>query len=236
MLKDPHYRLPVPSFNYADKLYPKELIKMMEAVAQGRWLSAQSPEKAMDDVLVDWVAKNVTDPARYADDIITAVLDTKCLEMTLIRLNVEAVLEPDKGDTITINTNRRFRLKGEASSHLEVDEEGNIVDLDAAKAAPDNINDLQNGQIYAGGHTIVKRQPNPSLSENAKQFVKDSLRRYGYQIITKPSIVLQKLESTFRFCDAEQNILARIAYLIAFHRLRRFDSNSFVTALLPYTK
>jgi hypothetical protein len=234
MLLDPLPRSSPPIVDYADKLFPKALLKIMAETIGGRWRLPSNPEETMDRLLLDWFDKNVSDHEQYIRDLVKAVNDCRCMPIVLARLNVEALTQPDLGDTVTICRKPRFNLLGGMSTRFKLGEDGlPILDADGMPMVEPLPEITDGADLYDEKYTIVKRAGRPGLSENAKSMVLQLLRKSGHSIAQDRDVAWIQLERLFRQSSPQDNILARISFLIAFARLRTFDARNFVTALLP---
>ena len=97
---------------YENKLYPAEIIEIMNAVLAGNW-DGPNPEQMIDDLLSEWIRNNIYDPISYASLIGIALKQQNCLDIVIARFNLLLLSSQDNGDTIIIKSNRIKLLPGE---------------------------------------------------------------------------------------------------------------------------
>lgn len=255
----------LPAAVYAGKLYPRELINIYDFVL-GRdvlrvpFIYSEQPELEIDRRLIRWL-KMIPNIDAYIQQIREAVDARGCIDMVIDRINLELLLETDKGDTITIYSGRKKKLIGEASKEPDETEirscqEPSCRGFHKAVASDDNFCSKCGGKIidplapierpqkdgqpydvedpdsmYEHKETIVTRAPRKSWDDAVKAVINAKLTEAGYILQADRNAVFTKLEKSLRRYDSEQNLLARIAYLIIFEAFQNMPVQARLAAI-----
>lgn len=236
-------------YQYADVLYPKEIINIHNYVLGREHLRVPfkysgDPDQEIDRRISAWTKARISNRDQYIRDVGAAARSRNCGELLFRRINLEAVLAPDKGDTVTIlrglhkgdffkmasNNVRIFKAKylDGTEEEISVYKTDNLLDdtKEASKEAKARAKDNQSFQLvqikydpncpYQEAHTVVLRPGRVSWEEDIKQEIVDHLTERGFEVLLTPSAANHALEKACRQYDVEQNILGRLAYLAVF--------------------
>ena len=97
------------------------------------------------------------------------------------------------------------------------------------------LDDIE-ANFYAEKQTIKNTPPKPSLSAERKIEILDQLKRQGYNVLDSREKAFQLLEKLLRTRTPEQNIIARICYLLIFEAFKVHDQRSVLPKIMGRIK
>lgn len=96
----------------------------------------------------------------------------------------------------------------------------------------DRLKELEDN-FYAEEKTIKQEVPKPQLSAEVKIEIIDQLRRMNYSVEDDRKKAYERLEKLLRKRSPEQNIIARITYLMIFQIFKGIDARRVVASISP---
>lgn len=224
---------------YEDIAYPAEVAQVMAAVLSGNW-SGPDPEKHIDKLLYDFINEKAVDRDAWMKLISTAVKQLGCIDCVYARLNLECILEPDTGSTISIRYNRVGKLPGEnhgphcrcgvcvpssprlTSGTTQFSAFGDYVYDHKPTAAPAQLSRTIDGTDYIDYPECGKTEELEKAFYASEKVVTREAARPGLNPERKLSILQMLRSSGFPVLDDREKAFARLAKLL---RTRSVEQN-----------
>lgn len=215
------------SQKYADILYPRFAAEIMADVLDGQYTDDSDPEGLIDSSITHWVTSLISDRDKYFRDMVVAAYDLGCMDIVLTRLNAALVFEEQPEDTITINTERRFRLPGERGGNNDLYgdflpelgqhdflTDGVEMNEESFKTAYEKSFDAAEEFFEKSSETYTaKKTKLPEISLEVKAKIREVFRSCGYDYVSCPAQISNTLEKLLHARPVEHSIIARLVYL-----------------------